>query len=128
MDSKQLRIGNHVMYTDQFGKYVDQIRVLNEEYCQLDNHGARFDYSGLEPVPLTEDWLMKFGATKRIVSEWDYHLKVGAVKIYFRKNISWYSELEGIYLGSHIQYVHQLENLYFALTGNELVPSAAGKI
>ncbi len=78
----------------------------------------------IEGISLTEEWLLKFG--------WGYHKSEDC--IYYSK--SWgkngieiivkdyhYSGFE-LELGKarykFIEYVHQLQNLYFALTGNEL--------
>ena len=71
-----------------------------------------------EPIPLTEEWLLKFGIYEPIgihnsmfsgliIVEWNEYTKlyefcVGDISLVF------------------IKYVHQLQNLYFALTGEEL--------
>ena len=69
-----------------------------------------------EPIPLTEEWLKRFGVTKDI-DVWEL------------TGVFWLQELEGgcFFLGCNsgwtgieIKYVHQLQNLYFALTGDEL--------
>lgn len=73
-----------------------------------------------EPIPLTPDILEKCGAVKE-EGEWQFKVAIGALWISFRFNASHcYSGLGGIYLGDQIQYVHQLQNLKFALTGTEL--------
>lgn len=73
-----------------------------------------------QPIELSEEWLVKVGASKSF-ENWQYTIPVGAITLHFRCNTEWYSELGGIYLGSKIRYVHQLQNLYYALTGNELI-------
>jgi hypothetical protein len=89
--------------------------------------GTKLEY--LKPIPLTEEWLFKFG----------FHLRDGFSNT-FKLNVEkhqydcaqiTYSEKEGLLRFSngeekgttlipHIKYVHQLQNLYFALTGKEL--------
>jgi hypothetical protein len=75
-----------------------------------------------KPILLTEEWLLKFGF---VTSErlWDsfsrsnYYLsKKGELcfNLHESKNIFYMYEYR------HIEYVHQLQNLYFALTGEEL--------
>ena len=73
-----------------------------------------------EPIPITEEWLLKFGFEKIIGSNESnftngfYNLFVnslGEVNFYFFKEGDWYQKID---------YVHQLQNLYFALTGSEL--------
>ena len=77
----------------------------------------------LEPIPLTEDWLLKLGFEKRLGVP-DYfigdRLKGNDFRINFSRNpvlIEFnYKELIDV----KIQYVHQLMNLIFALTEIEL--------
>ena len=64
------------------------------------------------PIPLTEEWLLKFGF-KKISEIGDYSngnmtvILAISNKIYTLKR-------------KRINHVHQLQNLYFALTGEEL--------
>lgn len=73
-----------------------------------------------EPIPLTEEWLERLGFEDLPdwLNEW-------------KKDIYWLNEVgETFQLGigvttpkwqrTQIKYVHQLQNLYFALTGEEL--------
>jgi len=72
-----------------------------------------------EPIPLTEDWLVRLGFEKPAhswngdkfhLSEWDSYPLNWCVAM--NKN--------GAVLVEKLKYVHQLQNLYFALTGTEL--------
>jgi hypothetical protein len=72
-----------------------------------------------EPIPLTEEWLIKFGFTE------EYRSKMHST--FYTENLSYYFWYENkrqyaSFKGTDIvcQYVHQLQNLYFALTGEEL--------
>lgn len=93
----------------------------------------------IDPIPLTEEILLKFGFDKGKI-DWfakkyftdcdecaevmkvDYNLSSKRLAIYDAieetdmVNILSYP----IYTGKRINYVHQLQNLYFALTGEEL--------
>jgi len=70
----------------------------------------------IEPIPLTEEWLLKFG----------FEIKQGRFGNEYWGKINLYTSsdkkivfcFDGYLKG--IKYVHQLQNLYFALTGNEL--------
>lgn len=73
------------------------------------------------PVLITPELLTEFGATLEFLSNWTHSLQVGGLKINFRFNHFLYSEVEGIYLGDRIKYLHQLQNLYFSLSGVELI-------
>ena len=83
----------------------------------------------MEPIPLTEDWLLKMGFKKAsdncyiktypnncdfILFDW---LTPIAVSNGFKEGDYYYF----FHRTAHtIRYVHQLQNLYFSLTGNEL--------
>tara|TARA_R110000796_G_scaffold104011_2_gene213520 strand:- start:2008 stop:2259 length:252 start_codon:yes stop_codon:yes gene_type:complete len=70
------------------------------------------------PIPLTEQWLIDFGVLFGFnhLGSW-YEIEMGLDGYHLRL-------CTGIgmskYIGS-INYVHQLQNLYFALTGIELI-------
>lgn len=76
----------------------------------------------IEPIPLTEEWLVKFGfklqPLKNNTKEW-YFIARGKFSMNNERGFWSHSP---IYLEDvlQIQYVHQLQNLYFALTGEEL--------
>ena len=72
-------------------------------------------------IPLTEEWLLKFGF---VTTRWDnfdsYELKISnnddyAIVIYSDGNCE-----VGDVITTKINYVHQLQNLFFALVGEEL--------
>jgi hypothetical protein len=114
MKPNELRIGNWVNYCN--GK-----RILDAElFLQLLKYTTPFD-----PIPLTEKWLLKFGfyeTTKENYVSGLYTLNKPD-GFYINKETMCYCEID--YEGTtndriKIQYVHQLQNLYFALTGEEL--------
>jgi hypothetical protein len=109
MKASELRIGNIV-------RYGANNRVLDAElFLQLLKYTTPFD-----PIPLTEEWKLKFGFKK---TEWDnfnsYRLMIGnndyTIVLYSDGNCE-----VGDIITCKIEYVHQLQNLYFALTGEEL--------
>lgn len=96
-----------------------RVRSLAEKRCGYGNY-LTCSYENLRPVPLTPEILEKCGAVK-VEGEWQFKVAICALWISFRFHASHcYSEIGGIYLGGQIKYVHQLQNLYFALTGTEL--------
>ena len=121
IQANELRIGNLVNFGDS--TLIVDINVLKD----LDVYNQH----KIEPIPLTEEWLVKLGFEKRkdktpkialdIVCVWNkkqffffYESKNNLIAIDF---------LNSDYFGTkttEIQYVHQLQNLYFALTGEEL--------
>ena len=72
------------------------------------------------PIPLTEEWLLKFGF------EWkNFAMRNGRISIREsdgKYNLHLTNEAAST-ITIQIKYVHQLQNLYFALTGEELTIS-----
>jgi hypothetical protein len=73
-----------------------------------------------KPIPITEEWLLKFGFIEGIYAIVKYPLKV----IYLLKpdSLTEYElcvSIEDLYL-KKIKYIHQLQNIFFALTQKEL--------
>ena len=101
------RYGNYIIY----GGSITQ---LNEkEMC----HFFRFP-EAYKPIQLTEEWLLKFGFEKEFGV-----FKLKGLKCWFTKYTSepnLYSVNIGNIKLSTLKYVHELQNLYFALTGSEL--------
>lgn len=85
------------------------------------------DVKDYEPIELTEEWLFKFGFENKINV---YQLKVGH-NFYFTyaqgkmylSTIATDGNLD-VFLAYDKYYVHQIQNLYFALTGSELSVSS----
>lgn len=104
MKANELRI-NNLVFERMFPS--NELRILKIIFgLQIDNP------SHFEPIQLTNELLFKSGFVKKN-STW-------LVKGNFAVNISFDVEWGGNWLGVRLKYVHQLQNLYFALTGNEL--------
>ena len=117
MEANDLRIGNTVLLNNR----INTIDISWFECCKDSIYGRdiRHDTS---PIPLTEEWLVKFGF------EYLADIELSMEKIYMHKNMkqTLFIEVgENFTIKSKCQdvtnkYVHQLQNLYFALTGKEL--------
>ena len=110
MKANELRIGNLINWDT----------VDSPSYFEL----KHFKYlDRIKPIPLTEEWLLKFGFERD--GKYDFELKVNG--IYFRgmcddrqpinTSISIFNLPD---CAIKVKQVHQLQNLYFALTGQEL--------
>ena len=110
MKTNELRIGNWVLSCSEgIETKVGMIAV------GIDIH--------FKPIPLTEEWLLNFGFEKRIdCINSLYCILAGRVLLEydFRYNTIDMINRVNFHIDIHIQYVHQLQNLYFALTGEEL--------
>jgi hypothetical protein len=103
MKASELRIGNYVY--DTLGK-VNRIDLEAITYIVKEPRNQ------VKPIPLTEEWLLKLGAKKDKIDN-TYYLSELEIMLpnFFRYKTS---------MISRIDYVHQLQNLYFALIGEEL--------
>jgi hypothetical protein len=117
MKANELRIGSLVYITDTstllFYKQVTQINIHNLMYlCGETKDPFEFE---IEPIPLTEEWLLKFGFEKTFITKIHLTFSKGTFSLLKRdKHIQiWYENI-------NVQYVHQLQLLYFALTNEEL--------
>ncbi len=70
----------------------------------------------IEPIPLTEEWLLKFGFEKTWYGVEDALIELQKTEKGYILSINCNEYTEG----KEFYYVHQLQNLYFALTGEEL--------
>jgi hypothetical protein len=69
----------------------------------------------LQPILLTEEWLLKFGFVENCYQDRfeNKFIHVECNKIRGKTEL-WIENIP------HIKYIHQLQNLYFALTGEDL--------
>lgn len=121
MKGIELRIGNLVQFKNEFYHIAsigsdETIRLKCEDSTHRSYyHGTIGCYkiSWVQPIPLTEEWFVKFGFEKTSLH---YFKKDGII-------ILSEDDFFECLLGSvvvKLQYVHQLQNLYFNLTGEEL--------
>jgi hypothetical protein len=128
--STALRVGNIVQLCFEHirGWYIATVTdIFNDGTIKTDTHLALGKGYYFEGVELTEEWLLHFGFV--IHSDYDYR-NYTLLKNNFHISM-WmgngspggFEESGAFYWGDNykkIQYVHQLQNLYFALVGEEL--------
>ena len=122
MKATELRIGNYIDYETEREIVTMQITY---EYIRLIHNGNK----NFKPIPLTEEWLLKFGFEKEV----EYKKKINFSRFHlFQINasnpyndnenefkVNFYQSKQTVEL-CRIKHVHQLQNLYFALTNEEL--------
>lgn len=113
----ELRIGNYVQWSDEPGVYVPW---MHGHWLGTFNKNYPFP----EPVPLTSEWLLKFGFEKTTGLTWSLsHEKTYSV---YRKSDLTYNEIQaawwydGRLLKKQPDFVHEIQNLHYDLTGEEL--------
>jgi hypothetical protein len=134
MKSNELRIGNYLEIDGRF-EMVSSIHSDNTiRLRESENAPCHGCYSirdtNIKFIVLNEEMLLKFGF---IIENFDYTVHISECKIVwltlipqdeYCKNYSVCvtqkdEDEQNVFL-SDISYVHQLQNLYFALTGEEL--------
>ena len=116
MKATELRIGNYIDYTTEREIVTMQTTY---EYIRLIHNGNK----NFKPIPLTEEWLLKFGFVKEFNADENsdsFYLKDCDDSFYIDYDNSWYIGATSYGYLKGIHYVHQLQNLYFALTNEEL--------
>ncbi len=146
MGTTDLRIGNFVTTIDRSGeihlptgitKKIGQISFFKVDLYDfkrgfaIQNDSIRIDISDLSPIPLTEEWLLKFGFEKddlteglytKIMLEYNLEVSQNGFSGTLEKDLLWFITIKAYNNQVTFQkrYVHQLQNLYFSLTGEEL--------
>lgn len=118
MKAQELRIGNYVYQGSEYlNDKCTAYQIYNFELLEKGKTGVAEYYKQWKPIPLTEDWLKKFGFEKTS----NNYLKANSdffIGISFQFNAFFMFDDEGPI--KYLKHVHQLQNLYFALTGEEL--------
>ena len=109
MKATELRIGNWFEIQGLESKIISvdtEGCICENEYCEdFENNNIT---QNLQPIPLTEEWLERFN--------WNPPKDIGVAFSLTTDEIHF---VAGNYY-KKIEYVHQLQNLYFALIGEEL--------
>jgi len=98
------------------------IRIFNED--KTDTWGC-FALRIFNPIPLTEEWLIKLGFERDLqINLYRLYNDFGTI-VYYPKSSVEKSKFSFMLIGYcfvtyEILHLHELQNLYFALTGSEL--------
>lgn len=119
MKESELRIGN-LVYDEQL-EIVENvtINIIQKISLKIEHY---------KPIPITEEWLLEFGFNKRngerycdMHEEFEectyYHFNL--LELHYNPELDYYTD-NSFSVELKLDYVHQLQNLYFALTYEEL--------
>ncbi len=125
---KELRIGNIVSYDYPKPEGSKVMVVTSVDATKTDRHirllGEMINNTNrmaigeyFNPVPLTREWLLKFG--------FEYHSDIDewikdSIKIFIDDENFFFERKSTGSMDVHIKYVHTLQNLFQVLTGEEL--------
>lgn len=107
MKVEELRIGNLV----KIGGKINQLELGN--FVDIYEHKTIWQY---EPIELTDEWLIKLGYETDGIEWWNGIIMLGI----YKDGLS-YCPTEELHcrVGQEIKYVHQLQNLYYSITGSD---------
>jgi len=114
-------VGNYVHVN---GGLITVDDIISDYGINMHHDCWLHDLKDITPIPITEEWLQKFGFLEvpidhPIPNNKSFEKNALHIKIYSSSDIKkiWYNEMV---IDNNYYYVHQLQNLYFALTGQEL--------
>ena len=125
--ASELRIGNLV---EGLGDTC-MVSNIGQDYfyvSSIEGINYKSTWAEIKPIPLTEEWLLRMGFEKK-GSEWILFPCCEIQIIVFNEGnyngVMFYTrtihtDYTPIYSANHINYIHQLQNLYYALTNQEL--------
>jgi len=114
MKAKNYRIGNLVKYDNRVFE-IDTIAKVFPTLNTTEFGIGVVDWNNIKPIPLTEEWLIKFGFEVYEFDDKEKQYRINDRLLVVRNNVfyDYGSRVE-------LKYVHQLQNLFFALTQKEL--------
>jgi hypothetical protein len=125
LTAQQLRIGNLIQ--KDYEGVMEVVNINSERLEYIDakkpNYRAigRFELAFVEPIPLTEEWLLKFGFEKKENKQYwfkdDSMLRFALLDGCLHCSIG--DDENGI-LYNKLYSVHQFQNLFYAVNNTEL--------
>jgi hypothetical protein len=115
MKSRELRIGNLIYWDIPQKKGVVHLvnAILPNTLHTIPISLGKHTKNEYKPIPLSEEWLLKFGYIHCSIRENHFIVKGHTIWL-----------CDDLFIcdrnGNILKHVHQLQNLYFALTGEEL--------
>lgn len=128
MKADELMLGNYIQYrkdgcmtydTVKSIYYDDELQLYRIELNSRSFNLFHITINGVSPIPLTDEILLKCGFIKTDCFYYTYRCPF--TLWYDNFNDGSYNALsETNNIARNIKHLHQLQNLFFALTGNEL--------
>ena len=115
LSATELRIGNLVNYDTAEGDILPNIIDWQDlKWLSEDEKGFNLVHN---PIPLTEEWLLKFGATT-----FDGNFIIERFRLIYKPNYKYYyvvDKYSNVYY-SKVEFVHEWQNLFHSMNGKEL--------
>lgn len=120
LKAQDLRIGNLVLFDVE-----DVLEIITPRRLgYIAQANSKEDSHPFKPIPLTEEWLFKFGFVKNIGKHGEYYSHNVFIRFVIWVDHEGFvcgrDEVKGCTAIVESKHVHQLQNLFYALTGEEL--------
>ena len=130
MNKAELMIGNLIVYKDQVGVVESigtdklSLRSIDEKVDLVTNPIDVISYDECSGIPLNEEWMLALGLIadpdNAVYEELWYNFPDERFSIKLNNLPPHKVELEYIIILKMVSSVHELQNLYFILTGEDL--------
>lgn len=121
IQARDLRVGNLICYDPLYPIPKEIEGIVNDKEIATD-YRKLLTVDDIYPIPLTEEWLTKCGFVIGIGQATGFYAGVNGIAIQKAGN-DWWICLRGIesyQLIRAVNFVHELQNCAFILTGQEL--------
>lgn len=116
MQLNEIRLGNKISLEGK--NYTIDAKMMYAIF----SGNPDYDISKFEPILLSSEWLLKFGFKENKVEDITYEKEIshckGFVVSFSTQSYDWF--LCDTDVDTNVKYIHQLQNLYFAMTGLEI--------
>ena len=121
MDAKTLRLGNIVRSkTNGIGKVEQVGSSINSNYVEGRSIDGNYWENSFLPVEITPKWLIDFGFTPKTKLSGHNGFYLDGWYLIKEKDIYQFIPAGSSQIMKEIKYLHELQNLFFAITGREL--------
>jgi len=115
MKAEELRIGNRVSNNAMWQSSIMEFQIKSLlPHKVTTSNGLTLKYISLAGIPLTEEWLVKFGFKFKSYGYGEEEWKQWSLNGYSLNGFTCNTS------GVDIKHVHQLQNLFYCLTETEL--------
>ena len=120
MKKEELMYGNKLLFLNEVVTFSHISQIREDGIFWIKTIEPKIDSKSFhfKPIPLTEEWLLKFGFVQSQDIDTIFGLKLN--DFWYINEFQIRNNFNSILLDFELKYVHQLQNLYFALTGTHL--------